>query len=294
MTNTGSNIINLQGKRLQHRAAPAAPHRARVISITSGKGGVGKTNIVANLGFALDRLGLRVMILDADLGLGNLDILLGLTPPYNLSHVINGHRHLTEVVVPGPGNLRILPAASGIQELTRLSREQQVCVFSELESLLSTVDVLLVDTAAGISADVMTFNRMAQEVVVVVSPEPTAITDAYALMKILSLRYTTDRFKLLVNSVQDYGEALEVFRQLSVVTDRFLAITLDFMGYVPHDAHVVRSVKRQKLVSELYPDSPAGAGFAALGRRLWAGDAVRPRPDGKALAWDDLLGRREE
>ncbi|HSO19180.1 MAG TPA: MinD/ParA family protein [Desulfosarcina sp.] len=179
---------------------------ARIISITSGKGGVGKTNIVANLGYQLSRDGHRVLILDADLGLGNLDILIGLAPRYNLSHVISGEKRIGDIIVEGPGKVRILPASSGIQELTQLTRDQKMGMLTELDQLLDTVDILLIDSAAGISPTVMDFSVSAQEIMVVVTPEPTSITDAYALMKVLSTRYAEKTCRLIVNQVSSEQE----------------------------------------------------------------------------------------
>jgi len=173
--------------------------QARVIAITSGKGGVGKTNIVANLGYALCKAGKRVLIFDADLGLGNLDVLLGLTPRYNLSHVLEGQKRLSDIVISGPGQLKILPASSGIQELTRLTHSQKMNLYTDLNVLLADYDIVLIDTAAGISSNVLYFNASANEIMVVVTPEPTSITDAYALMKILSVKYQEKHFRLLVN-----------------------------------------------------------------------------------------------
>ena len=196
-------IINLNRERKQRRRMPANSNArrrpARIIAITSGKGGVGKTNIVANLGYALCKAGNRVLIFDADLGLGNLDVLLGLTPHYNLSHVLEGKMKLPDIVVNGPGRLRILPASSGIQALTALTHGQRMNIFNELKLLLSDYDIVLVDTAAGISSNVLFFNASANEIMVVVTPEPTSITDAYALMKILAVKYQEKHFRLVVN-----------------------------------------------------------------------------------------------
>ena len=215
-------------KGIGGRRAGIRKPNTRVIAITSGKGGVGKTNIVANLGFALSKLGKKVVILDADLGLGNLDVLLGLAPKYNLSHVISGLKSFEEITLEGPGNMLILPASSGIQEMTRLTKDQKIRILTELDKFLEPVNILLVDTAAGISSNVMYFNSTAQEIIVVVSPEPTSITDSYALMKVLSVKYSARHFKLLVNNVSDNQEAREVFRQLRMVTDRFLDITIEY------------------------------------------------------------------
>jgi flagellar biosynthesis protein FlhG len=272
---TPAKVIQLHPPK-QRRVGDAA----RVIAITSGKGGVGKTNIVANLGLALSRRGKRVLVLDADLGLGNLDVLLGIAPRYNLSHVLNGEREIDEVLVEGPGGLLILPAASGLQDLTRLEGAKRRRLVAALERLLGEVDVMLIDTAAGISSDVMYFNISAHDILVVVSPEPTSITDAYALMKVLSLRYSERRFNLLVNMARDEEEAGDVFRQLKLVADRFLAIELDFVGHVPNDAHVPRSVMRQKLVSDIFPECPAAQCFDKLGRYFGHRPAARRRDKG--------------
>ncbi|MCP4628770.1 MAG: MinD/ParA family protein [bacterium] len=244
--------------------------RSRVIAITSGKGGVGKTSIVANLGYAFTKLGKKVLILDADLGLGNLDVLLGLAPKYNLSHVIMEEKAMEDVLVEGPGNMKILPASSGIQELTQLTRSQKINILTQLDELIDCVDILLIDTAAGISTNVMDFNATAQEIVVVVSPEPTSITDAYALMKVLSLKYSEKVCKLLVNRTTRPEEGREVFRQLHLVTDRFLDINIEYLGCIINDEKVTKGVKSQKIVSELFPDSEASRCFRELARKISA------------------------
>jgi flagellar biosynthesis protein FlhG len=280
-------------RRGQPRDTDGSPRRrkshARVIAITSGKGGVGKTNIVANLGFALSRFGKKVLILDADLGLGNLDVLLGVAPKYNISHVIRGDKKIEEILEEGPGKMRILPAASGIQELTQLAHDQKMQFFTHLDRLIDDVDILLIDTAAGISSNVMDFVVMAHEIVVVVSPEPTSITDAYALMKVLSLKYAEKSCRLLVNMVAGPSEAEDVSRQLGLVIDRFLDIHIDYIGYVPRDEKLTRGVKRQRLVSELYPDAKSSHCFTELARRLIK-QAPTNRPKGNTnLFWHHLV-----
>ena len=243
--------------------------RPRVIAITSGKGGVGKTNIVANLGFSLGKYGKKVLILDADLGLGNLDILLGIAPRYNLSHVLSGEKKVDEIIVNGPGNLKILPASSGIQELTRLSESQRVVLSKELEKVVNSFDILLIDTAAGISSNVLYFNLSAQEIMVVVTPEPTSITDAYALMKVLSIRYKEKHFKLIVNSVNSCQEADEVHRQLNLVTSKFLNISVEYFGYVLMDKNIKKFIKKQKVITQWAPYTPASIGFAVLAEKIF-------------------------
>ena len=274
MKDPSNRVISLTRKREERDdSTPKNTRRlrgsnSRVIAITSGKGGVGKTSIVGNLGYAFAKLGKKVLILDADLGLGNLDVLLGLAPKYNLSHVILGERKIDEILVEGPGKMNILPASSGIQELTNLNKDQKIEILKQLDLLIDSVDVLFIDTAAGISSNVMDFNATAQEVVVVVSPEPTSITDAYALMKVLSLKYSGKACKLIVNMVRRPEEGREVFRQLQIVTDRFLDINIEYLGYVLFDGKVTKGVKTQKIVSELYPDTPASRCFADISRKI--------------------------
>lgn len=261
---------------MQRQGARTLNQTPRIIAITSGKGGVGKTNIVANLGFALGRFGKKVLILDADLGLGNLDVLLGLAPEYNLSHVIRGEKKLSEIVVSGPGRLKILPAASGIQEMTSLTPEEHQIVFGQLESFVLDFDIVLIDTAAGISSNVLYFNINADEILVVATPEPTSITDAYALMKVLSVKYGTDHFKLVVNSAANEQEADEVYRQLNLVAERFLNITLENYGAILMDENVKKGVRRQKIVSDAAPLTKASRNFAALARKI----SETPAPGG--------------
>lgn len=286
-------VIRLSQKRRQKQAmlknGKTRPVPARVIAISSGKGGVGKTNIVANLGYALVKAGQRVLIFDADLGLGNLDVLLGLTPQYNFSHVINGQKRLTEIMVNGPGNLKILPASSGIQELTTLTATQQMAVYHELNQVLADFDIVLIDTAAGISSNVLYFNASANEIIVVVTPEPTSITDAYALMKIMSVKYQEKNFRLLVNLANDSMEANDVSRQLCLVANRFLDVSIDYFGNVLLDKNVKIGVRKQKIVSEIAPMSRASRNFAELAHKLVRSEPMFPRPENRSLIWQDIV-----
>lgn len=264
----------------------------RVIAITSGKGGVGKTNIVANLGLALSKLGKKVLILDADLGLGNLDVLLGLAPRYNLSHVISGEKSLEEIILKGPGKLEILPASSGIQELTQLSKQQKIQILTKLDLLIDSFDILLIDTAAGISTNVLDFNATAQEILVVVSPEPTSLTDAYALMKVLSLKYSEKHCKLLVNQVANDQEGRDIYRQLNIVTERFLDISVKYFGCVLFDEKVTKSVRRQQMVLELYPDSPASKSLGMLAKKIKNMKSSKSTKGDSNLFWEHLVQGR--
>jgi flagellar biosynthesis protein FlhG len=288
-----AQIISLnQQRRLKHsmiKKDASQQAQARVIAITSGKGGVGKTNIVANLGYALCKAGLRVLIFDADLGLGNLDVLLGLTPQYNLSHVIEGRKKLAEIIISGPGNLKILPASSGIQELTRLTSVQKMEIFQELNALLSSFDIVLIDTAAGISSNVLYFNASANEIMVVITPDPTSITDAYALIKILSVRYQEKHFRLLVNMAKNAKEADDVSRQLCLVANRFLDVSIEYFGSVLADDNVKTSVRKQKVVSEMAPMTQASRNFAELAHKLARSQPMISRSENRPLIWQDIV-----
>jgi flagellar biosynthesis protein FlhG len=244
------------------------PKGIRVISVTSGKGGVGKSNVVSNLAIALSIQGKKVLVIDADLGLGNLDVLLGLSPLYNLNNVLNGEKTIAEIIVDGPAGIKIIPAGSGVQEFTSLGQHEKLRLLDELDMLEEKFDIMIVDTEAGISENVTYFAVAAQEIIVVVTPEPTSITDVYALIKLLATRYSEHHFKVLVNMAKDSEDALEVFRKLANVAGRFLDISLDYLGCVVKDEKVVEAVKRQKAVSELFPDSDAAACFATLAKRV--------------------------
>ena len=292
--NSSSKVIRLSDRGVKiktHLPDTSRNKRAsstRVISVTSGKGGVGKTNIVANLGYAFARRGAKVLILDADLGLGNLDVLLGLAPKFNLSHVIMGQKSIQDIIVEGPGNMRILPASSGIQELTQLNQTQKIQILTELDQLIDAVDILFIDTAAGISSNVMDFNVTAHEIIVVVSPEPTAITDAYALMKVLSLKYAEKSCKVIVNLADTSAQGREVFRQLNMVTERFLDMNIDYLGSVLFDAKITQGVKQQKLVSELYPDTQGSKCFTDLAQKIFASSPTHVPKGDSNFFWHHL------
>ncbi len=240
------------------------PRPVKVIAVTGGKGGVGKTNVTANLGLALIERGREVMVLDADLGLANIDVLLGLQPRFNLSHVIEGQCSLEDVILTGPRGLQVVPAASGVRRMANLSAREHGGLIQAFSELYHNVDVLLVDTAAGISDSVLTFSHAAHHVVVVVCDEPASITDAYALMKVLSREHGVTRFQILTNQTRTLGEGRDLFDKIARVCDRFLDVTLEFMGALPHDDYVRRAIQRQIAVFEAYPASPASMAFKNL------------------------------
>ena len=263
----------------------------RMISVTSGKGGVGKTNIAANLAYLLSRMNQKTMILDADAGLANIDVILGINSPYNLSHVLNGERLLAETLVEGPGGIKILPSASGIPEMTDLSRGQKLTLIDELNALNDSLDFILIDTGAGISSNVMYFNMAAREIIVVTTPEPTALTDAYALIKVLYQRHAKRRFRLIVNMVRNPSEAKEVYDRLSNATDQFLNLTIEYLGYVLLDEKVKQAVLQQKAVAEIYPNSPATICLAKIAEKICSEIAQDDEDGSIKFFWENIIDR---
>lgn len=240
----------------------------RVYSITSGKGGVGKTAVVANTAVSLAKLGKKVLILDADLGLANIDVVFGLTPTHNLNHFFSGDQDLQAVMVDGPYGIKILPAGSGLQNFIRLDASHKLRLLEGLDSMQDSFDYVLIDTEAGISENVTYFNTAAQEILVVTTPEPTAITDAYALMKLLSVQFHEKHFNLVVNMVQNDNDALDVYRKLTMVSNRYLDISIDFLGSIPADKQMNDCIRKQKVISDLYPSSKVAGAFSNLAERI--------------------------
>lgn len=260
-----------------------------VYSITSGKGGVGKTAVVANLGYALASMGKRVLILDADLGLANIDVVFGITPAYNLNHFFSGEKELHEILFEGPLGIKILPAGSGIQNFTRLDTQQKMRLLDGLDSMHNHFDFVLIDTEAGISENVTYFNTAAQEILIVTTPEPTAITDAYALMKLLSNQYHEKKFNLLVNQIRTEDDALDVYRKLTMVSNRYLDISIDYLGSIPQDRQMVEAIRKQKVISELLPLSKICEAFNQLAARICS-EPARTAPKGNIqFFWKKLL-----
>jgi flagellar biosynthesis protein FlhG len=236
----------------------------RVISVTSGKGGVGKTLCVANMAMIMAGQGYRVLVIDGDLGLANIDLHFGLNPKFNLNHFFAGEKKLQEILVEAKERVTILPAGSGIQQYTHLVSHQKIHLMEEIDLLHDRFDVVLIDTEAGISENVTYFNLAAQLIIVVTTPDPTALSDAYALMKLLSTQYREKRFKLIVNSVVSENEALDVYHKLTLVSSRFIDISVDFLGGIPMDRRFTYSVRKQKTLVELFPESKPSLAFAEI------------------------------
>lgn len=264
-----ANLMNISQVSGLHRIT--SPRPVRVIAVTSGKGGVGKTNVSVNVATALAMNGREVLLLDADLGLANIDVLLGLQTSDNLSHVIKGERSLEEIIVTGPAGIRIIPAASGVKEMVELSHVQHAGVIRAFSELSFNPDVLLIDTAAGISDSVITFSRAAHEVLVVVCDEPASITDAYAMIKLLNRDHDLYRFRILANMVHSTQEGIELYKKLVKVTDRFLDVALNYIGAVPYDEYLRKAIQKQRSVVDAYPRCRAATALkkAALKIEQW-------------------------
>lgn len=252
----------------QTLARMPAPAPMNVMAITSGKGGVGKTNIAVNLAVSMADQGRNVVLLDADLGLANVDITLGLKPKYDLSHVISGERSLEEIVVAGPRGISIVPASSGISSMTNLSATQQAGLIRSFGELSIPVDTLIVDTGAGIDLNVQAFSSACQTVVVVLCDEPTSITDAYALIKVLNSRCGIKRFELLANMVDSDHQGRALYGKVCRVSDRFLDVHLGYLGAIPRDNYLRKAVQQQGPVVQLYPRSPSAQAFSKLAAHL--------------------------
>lgn len=238
-----------------------------MIGVTGGKGGVGKTSIAINLATVLARMNRRVLLLDGDFGLANVDVLLGMTPRHNLAHVISGERQLEEIVVEAPQGFRVVPAGSGIERLTKLGDAEVTGLVRAFSSLGGDVDTLIVDTAAGMAVPVLQLLRACQHVLVVVCDEPASITDAYALIKVLSRNHGVTRFHVLASMTREGGSGEGVFRTLSRVATRFLDVTLEYAGEIPDDPLVRRAVREQRPVVDAYPSSAAAAALKHLARQ---------------------------
>ncbi|MFT2091378.1 MinD/ParA family protein [Paraglaciecola sp. 2405UD69-4] len=239
----------------------------KVIAVTGGKGGVGKTNVTLNTAISMAQQGKRVMVLDADLGLANVDVLLGLRVEKNLSHVLSGECTLDDVLVEGPYGIQIAPATSGSQSMTELTPTEHAGLIRAFSELQSQIDVLIVDTAAGISDMVLSFSKAAQDILVVVCDEPTSLTDAYALIKILNKEHGIFRFKIVANMVRSLREGDELFSKLTKVTNRFLDVALELVAVVPFDENVRKSVRKQKAVVEAFPTAPAAKAIRGLAQK---------------------------
>jgi len=279
-----------QAESLRELVSSRNPGRPplRVVAITSGKGGVGKTHVACNLAVLAARAGQRVLVIDADLGLANADIVLGIAPHHHLGHLLEGDAPLDEVLAEGPEGVRILAASSGIQELTRLEDAQKLRLVTALDAIEDRFDFVLVDCAAGIGDNVLFFAGAAQEALLVVSPEPTSLTDAYATVKVLSQQAGLERFAVIVNPVPTEAHGREVYGRLTSVTDRFLTARVSFLGHVPRDENLQRALMAQRPVVELFPRSPSSRALQDISKRLLERSPAASLQGGLKFLWQRL------
>ncbi len=269
------------------RAREARPH---TLAVTSGKGGVGKSNVAVNIALELAALGDRVSLLDADLALANADVLLGLNPQYHLGHVLQGQRTLQEVVIEVSDGLRLIPGGSGIEDLANLTRGQHAHLMNELQALEAEADCMIIDTAAGLAENVIGVLRAADEVIVVTTPDPTSVVDAYAMIKVLHQQKPTKPILVIINDVVGIGDAERIFAQLQTTVTRFLDHRLVHLGTIPRDAELAEAVREQIPVVQYAPDAPASRALRSIARQLKLHFSPWPTvPKGSYSFWSTLV-----
>ncbi len=246
------------------------PKPVKVIAVTGGKGGVGKTNLSVNIGVCLAQQGKKTLMFDADLGLANIDVILGLKIKHSLADVLSGDCELIDAIASGPAGLQIIPASSGMKHMAELGKMEHAGIIRAFSQLNGQFDYLIIDTAAGITDNVISFSQASQDILIVVCDEPTSITDAYALMKILHNEHNIDRFHIISNMVRSAKEGRDVFSKLTNVTGRFLDVTLEYLGAIPYDDNVRKAIKKQKSLLELFPRSEASTAIKSVVKKIEA------------------------
>jgi flagellar biosynthesis protein FlhG len=289
MSNDMDQASNLRSLVAAPRPAVGAANPLRVIAVTSGKGGVGKTNISANLAVLAAKMGKRVLVIDADLGLANVEIVFGLKPRYHMGDLISSSISIEDVMIDAPHGVKILPAGSGVQSLTQLSAEDKLRFIAALEPVQDKFDLVLVDSGAGIGDNVLFFVGAAQEAILVVSPEPTSLVDAYATVKVLSQKAGVRHFGVIINPVIDELPAREIFNKLTQVTSRFLSASVRHLGYVPRDENLHRAIMAQRPLVDAFPHSPASRALNVLADKLFNESAPPVLDGGMKLMWNRLF-----
>jgi len=285
------NIMHKYAPNSDHTSAPSgasaspAARPTRVIAISSGKGGVGKTSVTTNLGIALAQLGAKVCILDADTGLANINILLNLRPEFTIEQLLNGEKTLDEIMLDGPHGIKVIPAASGISECAELDEPQHQIMSQALTSLESRFDYLLIDTAAGIGDTVLQFLASAQYCVLVISPEPTSLTDAFALMRVMKRKRLTQPIYTIVNRAPTPQKANEVFKRFSSAAKKYLHTRIGYMGCIAEDATISSAICLQTPIIIAQPESPASRCISTLATRIDSRLSASKKPHQFSKYW---------
>jgi flagellar biosynthesis protein FlhG len=278
-----------QAESLRQMMSRPSSGEVRVIAVTSGKGGVGKTNVTANLAIAAAQQGRRVLVIDGDLGLANVEIIFGLTPRYHLGHLLDGSAELSQVLATGPEGVRVLPGGSGMRNLSVLDDAQKLRFMSALDTLEDEFDLVLIDTGAGIGDNVLFFVGGAQEALLVLTPEPTSLSDAYAAVKVLSLEGGVEHFNVLVNQVASEQQARAIYEKLCAVSRRFLKARLKLLGQVPRDENMHRAVLSQRPLVQAFPHSPAARAIKVVAEKLLNEPSPQSGVGGLKFLWQRLL-----
>lgn len=263
--------------------------KTRIISITSGKGGVGKSNIAANMATLYGSKGLKVLLIDADMGLANANLLMGCRVEKSLDDVMFGEARLQDVFVKTPGGFDLLPSSSGVRKMLELDAFAQRALMDRLQEVICEYDVVIYDTAPGIGSMVLNFNASAHDIVVVAHPEPTALADAYALIKVMALERKEKKFRLLINRAQSLQDGLDAFKRLTDVSAEFLNISIDFLGSLPEDPAVLKAVRQQRPTVQLSPKCPFAIALSRVADKLLACSHA-PKDQNKSLANVSLRG----
>jgi flagellar biosynthesis protein FlhG len=264
--------------------------KTKTISVTSGKGGVGKSTFISNMALYYARNGKKVLILDGDVGMANIDVMFGVRPQLTIADVLNGSNTLEEILTPVAPNVLLIPGGSGIYGLQSITAFEKKMLLDQVSALKEPVDIMLIDTASGIDDNVLYLNSAAQETVVLVTPEPSSMADAYALIKVMNLRFAERRFSVVVNMAQDEAEALSIYERLSDVASRFLCVGLDYKGFIPSDLNLRNATKSQQLIMDIAPRSPSSLAIHQIAEKLSYSTSINGSKGGMQFFWEQLVG----
>lgn len=263
----------------------------KIVSVTSGKGGVGKTSIIANTAVALADRGYRVLILDGDLGMANVDLFFGVKSEFNIHHALTGEKELSEIIVPLARNIKLIPGGSGVFEFNTINFFHRQALIDSANQLSRHYDFMLIDTAPGISENVLYLNYSADQAVVVVTPDPASITDAYALIKVMHLKFKLNRFSILCNEVSDELEGVKLFEKFNAVSTRFLNISLEYQGAIPLDLNLQMANRQQRLIMKLDQNSPFATGINHFADGLEKLKHSSQLKGNSTLFWEQVIGQ---